>query len=80
MRPSLLPGLLGAAQRNANRGFADLKLFEVGQVFLSITPEGQHTYATGIRMGGIAPLAGDGQGLGVRRQGRYRGAARRHGP
>lgn len=51
MRPSLLPGLLAAAERNTNRGFADLKLFEVGQVFHSITPEGQRTYATGIRLG-----------------------------
>ncbi len=51
MRPSLLPGLLAAARRNANRGAADLKLFEVGQVFLGITPEGQRTYASGIRMG-----------------------------
>ena len=51
MRPSLLPGLLAAARRNANRGFADLGLFEVGQVFLADTPEGQHTYATGIRSG-----------------------------
>lgn len=52
MRPSLLPGLLAAAQRNANRGFADLKLFEVGQVFHSVLPEGQRTYASGIRLGG----------------------------
>lgn len=51
MRPSLLPGLLSAAERNTNRGFAGLKLFEVGQVFLSIAPEGQKTYATGIRLG-----------------------------
>jgi len=51
MRPSLLPGLLSAAQRNTNRGFADLKLFEVGQVFHSVLPEGQRTYATGIRLG-----------------------------
>jgi phenylalanyl-tRNA synthetase beta chain len=51
MRPSLLPGLLAAAQRNTNRGFTDLKLFEVGQVFHSVQPEGQRTYATGIRLG-----------------------------
>jgi phenylalanyl-tRNA synthetase beta chain len=51
MRPSLLPGLLAAAERNTNRGFTDLKLFEVGQVFHSILPEGQRTYATGIRLG-----------------------------
>ncbi|MBN9317595.1 MAG: phenylalanine--tRNA ligase subunit beta [Devosia sp.] len=52
MRPSLLPGLLAAAQRNTNRGFADLKLFEIGQVFHSVLPEGQRTYAAGIRLGG----------------------------
>ncbi|MGN6486228.1 MAG: phenylalanine--tRNA ligase subunit beta, partial [Devosia sp.] len=46
MRPSLLPGLLAAAQRNTNRGFDALKLFEVGQVFHSVLPEGQRTYAS----------------------------------
>ena len=51
MRPSLLPGLLVAARRNQNRGFADLALFEVGQVFLSVLPHGQHTYASGLRAG-----------------------------
>ncbi|MDB5623406.1 MAG: phenylalanine--tRNA ligase subunit beta [Devosia sp.] len=60
MRPSLLPGLLAAARRNANRGIEDLALFEVGQVFLSDAPEGQHTYATGIRTG-TAKLAGRGR-------------------
>ncbi|ODT71751.1 MAG: phenylalanine--tRNA ligase subunit beta [Pelagibacterium sp. SCN 63-23] len=51
MRPSLLPGLLAGARRNGNRGFADVALFEVGQIFLSDQPEGQHTYASGIRTG-----------------------------
>ncbi len=51
MRPSLLPGLLAAAKRNSYRGFTDLKLFEVGQVFHSITPDGQHSYASGLRFG-----------------------------
>ncbi|MEO6394442.1 MAG: phenylalanine--tRNA ligase subunit beta [Devosia sp.] len=51
MRPSLLPGLVAAARRNANRGYADLGLFEVGQIFLSDQPEGQHTYATALRTG-----------------------------
>jgi phenylalanyl-tRNA synthetase beta chain len=51
MRPSLLPGLLAAARRNANRGASDVKLFEIGQVFLSERPEGQRTYATGLRAG-----------------------------
>src|SRR5262249_56593271 len=33
MRPSLLPGLIMAAQRNADRGHADVGLFEVGPIF-----------------------------------------------
>jgi phenylalanyl-tRNA synthetase beta chain len=61
MRPSLLPGLLAAARRNENRGFSDLAIFEVGQVFLSDLPEGQHTYATAIRAGG-APKSWQGGG------------------
>jgi phenylalanyl-tRNA synthetase beta chain len=60
MRPSLLPGLLAGARRNGNRGFADVALFEVGQVFLSDRPEGQHTYASGVRTG-TAGLDGAGR-------------------
>ncbi|KKB11498.1 phenylalanyl-tRNA synthetase subunit beta [Devosia geojensis] len=60
MRPSLLPGLIAAARRNAHRGNADIGLFEVGQVFLSDEPEGQHTYAAGIRTG-TARLTGAGR-------------------
>src|SRR5581483_8357118 len=30
MRPSLLPGLIASAQRNAHRGYPDVALFEVG--------------------------------------------------
>lgn len=60
MRPSLLPGLIAGARRNANRGFADVALFEVGQIFLSDQPEGQHTYASGIRTG-TATLHGPGR-------------------
>src|ERR1043166_7688499 len=33
MRPSLIPGLVMAAQTNADRGYPDVALFEVGQVF-----------------------------------------------
>lgn len=51
MRPSLVPGLLRAAQRNADRGFADVALFEVGQCFASDEPEGQSVRAAGIRRG-----------------------------
>jgi len=60
MRPSLLPGLLAAVRRNANRGTSDLGLFEVGQVFLSDQPAGQHTFATGVRSG-TATLEGGGR-------------------
>ncbi len=49
MRPSLLPGLIMAAQKNADRGFADVALFEVGQIFKGDRPEDQLTAATGLR-------------------------------
>lgn len=51
MRPSLLPGLILAAQRNADRGFPDVALFEVGQVFASDEPEGQTIRAGLVRRG-----------------------------
>ncbi len=68
MRPSLLPGLLEAARRNDNRGFPDLAIFEVGQVFHSAQPDGQRTYATGLRVG-TATIEGEGR--------HWRGGARR---
>ena len=40
MRPSLIPGLVAAAQRNADRGFPDTALFEVGQIFKGDRPRG----------------------------------------
>jgi phenylalanyl-tRNA synthetase beta chain len=49
MRPSLIPGLITAAQRNADRGFADTALFEVGQIFKGDQPDDQFTAATGLR-------------------------------
>ncbi|HXX04094.1 MAG TPA: phenylalanine--tRNA ligase subunit beta [Xanthobacteraceae bacterium] len=49
MRPSLIPGLVIAAQKNADRGFGDVGLFEVGQVFRGDTPADQFTAAAGIR-------------------------------
>src|SRR6202043_197188 len=51
MRPSLLPSLLAAAQRNAARGFHDLMLFEIGAQFETGVPEGQTSVAAGIRTG-----------------------------
>jgi len=49
MRPSLIPGLVTAAQKNADRGFPDVALFEVGQIFRGDQPQDQLTAATGIR-------------------------------
>jgi phenylalanyl-tRNA synthetase beta chain len=51
MRPSLLPGLIAAAQANANRGSSDVALFEVGQVFKDDKPEDQLVAASGVRHG-----------------------------
>jgi phenylalanyl-tRNA synthetase beta chain len=51
MRPSLIPGLVTATQKNADRGFADTALFEVGQAFRGDRPQDQLTAATGVRRG-----------------------------
>ncbi len=51
MRPSLLPNLLVAAQRNADRGVANAALFEVGPQYRDDTPEGQDNMASGVRVG-----------------------------
>lgn len=51
MRPSLLPGLIKAAQRNADRGYGDVALFEVGQCFANDEPEGQSIKAAAVRRG-----------------------------
>ena len=55
MRPSLLPNLIAAAGRNADRGFADLALFEVGQTYRGDRPEDEHLYGSGIRRGMNSP-------------------------
>ncbi len=49
MRPSLLSALITSAQRNADRGTADVALFEVGQIFKGDKPEDQFTAASGVR-------------------------------
>jgi phenylalanyl-tRNA synthetase beta chain len=60
MRPSLVPGLALAAQKNADRGFPDVALFEVGQVFTGDRPEDQLTAASSVRRG-IAKPSGEGR-------------------
>ena len=51
LRPSVLPSLLAAAQRNAARGSADIMLFEIGPQFESGMPGAQTLVAAGIRVG-----------------------------
>ena len=81
-----IPGLVTAAQRNADRGFADVALFEVGQVFKGDRPEDQFTAAAGVRRA-LAKAGGIGRhwsaqakaGRCLRRQGRRLRRARRAG-
>lgn len=60
MRPSLLPGLIAAAQRNADRGFGDIALFEVSGTYQGDRPEDQRRVAGGVRRG-TATLEGAGR-------------------
>jgi phenylalanyl-tRNA synthetase beta chain len=60
MRPSLVPGLVAAAQKNADRGFDDVALFEVGQIFKGDQPQDQFTAAAGVRRG-LAKASGIGR-------------------
>ena len=60
MRPSLLPNLISAARRNADRGIADVALFEVSAIFQNDQPSGQKSCAGGIRRGS-AGLVGSGR-------------------
>src|SRR6185436_20093123 len=60
MRPSLIPGLVASAQRNADRGFPDTALFEVGQIFKGDQPDDQFMAATGVRRA-LAKPAGQGR-------------------
>ncbi len=55
MRPSLLPGLIRAAQANADRGFGDAALFEVGQIFAGDRPQDQRQGAAGLRRATAKP-------------------------
>jgi phenylalanyl-tRNA synthetase beta chain len=51
MRPSALPHLMQAAQRNKDRGVSGIALFEVGPVYRDDTEKGQLLVAAGIRTG-----------------------------
>ncbi len=60
MRPSLIPGLAAAAERNARRGHGDVALFEVGQVFLGEGEDDQRIAAAALRRG-LAKRQGEGR-------------------
>ena len=53
MRPSILPGLIEAAGRNARRGFSGAALFEIGPVFSGDEPADQRTVIAAL----LAPRA-----------------------
>ncbi|GHD41499.1 phenylalanine--tRNA ligase beta subunit [Thalassobaculum fulvum] len=55
MRPAILPNLLAAAARNANQGYPDLALFEVGPEYAGDRPEDQAWVAAGLRHGRTGP-------------------------
>jgi phenylalanyl-tRNA synthetase beta chain len=48
MRPSLLPGLLSATQRNLDRGASSVRLFEIGRRYLA---DGEHPSLTFVLAG-----------------------------
>jgi phenylalanyl-tRNA synthetase beta chain len=60
MRPSLLPGLLTSAQKNADRGFGDVALFEVGQIYMGDGENDQKIAAAAVRRG-LAKAGGQGR-------------------
>ena len=55
MRPSLLPNLIRAIARNADRGIGNSALFEVGPQFSGENPEDQSMSASGVRAGQSGP-------------------------
>lgn len=55
LRPSILPHLILAAGRNADRGFPDLALFEIGPQYAGLSADDQSLVAAGIRAGEIGP-------------------------
>ena len=51
MRPATLANLVEAAARNADKGFPDMALFEVGPQYRTSEPDGQDNMASGLRAG-----------------------------
>jgi phenylalanyl-tRNA synthetase beta chain len=55
MRPSVLPNLLEAAQKNADKALANAAFFELGHIYQSAEAKGQKLLATGLRTGHAVP-------------------------
>jgi len=55
LRPSILPHLILALGRNADRGFPNLALFEIGPQYAGQLAQDQFLMASGIRAGEIGP-------------------------
>ena len=55
MRPSILPNLIEACRRNADRGLAGAALFETGPVYSGTAPEEQRTVVAGVRAAAAVP-------------------------
>ena len=55
MRPSILPNLIDAYQKNAARGIKNVALFEIGPVYEGVLPAQNRTMITGLRTGDTAP-------------------------
>ncbi|MEK7801151.1 MAG: phenylalanine--tRNA ligase subunit beta, partial [Pseudomonadota bacterium] len=53
MRPSILPNLIEAASRNADKGLYNTAFFEVGPIFYGTDLNEQPVVASGIRMGAV---------------------------
>jgi len=51
MRPSVVGNLAAAVTRNADRGYPDLGLFELGPIYRDDTPTGEPWLASGLRHG-----------------------------
>jgi phenylalanyl-tRNA synthetase beta chain len=60
MRPSLIPGLVAASERNTRRALKDVGLFEVGQIFLGSGENDQRIAAAAVRRG-RAKASGEGR-------------------
>ena len=55
MRPSILPNLIAAMGRNADRGLSDTALFEIGPQFAGENPGDEAIVAAGLRAGKAIP-------------------------